>query len=113
MGLISELLAAQANVGPARALDGHTFCTTVDYIVKCTTCQHLTHKVEFDQLGSPSQPPNSVTILGFGSFEARARAARTGVNPQTGEKLQIPATTAPAFKPAQVPLSRPSAMRPV
>ncbi len=39
-----------------------------------------------------------VTIPGFGTFEARGRSARTGRNPQTGESLEVPATTVPAFK---------------
>lgn len=39
-----------------------------------------------------------VTLPGFGTFEARERAARTGRNPQTGETLEIPASKAPAFK---------------
>lgn len=39
-------------------------------------------------------------IPGFGSFEARSRAARTGRNPQTGEPMEIAASTTPAFKPA-------------
>lgn len=41
-----------------------------------------------------------VAIAGFGTFEPRARAARAGRNPQTGEAMEIPASTAPAFKPA-------------
>lgn len=40
----------------------------------------------------------SLTLVGFGKFEVRERAARTGRNPQTGEKLAIPATKVPAFK---------------
>ncbi|QUY46241.1 HU family DNA-binding protein [Acaryochloris marina] len=38
-----------------------------------------------------------VTLVGFGSFEARDRKARDGRNPQTGKKLKIKATTVPAF----------------
>ena len=41
---------------------------------------------------------DSVTLVGFGTFEVRARAARMGRNPQTGEELQIKASKAPAFK---------------
>jgi DNA-binding protein HU-beta len=40
---------------------------------------------------------DKVTLVGFGSFEPRQRAAREGRNPQTGKTLQIPATTVPAF----------------
>ena len=41
---------------------------------------------------------DKVTLTGFGTFEARKRKARQGVNPQTGAKIQIAATTAPKFK---------------
>ncbi|MEA5599122.1 HU family DNA-binding protein [Rivularia sp. UHCC 0363] len=40
---------------------------------------------------------DKVTLVGFGSFERRERAAREGRNPQTGEALQIAATRVPAF----------------
>lgn len=40
----------------------------------------------------------SVTLTGFGTFKVSDRAARTGVNPQTGEKIQIPARKVPTFK---------------
>ena len=39
-----------------------------------------------------------VTFQGFGTFEKTSRAARAGVNPQTGAAIQIPATQAPKFK---------------
>ncbi len=38
-----------------------------------------------------------VTLVGFGTFEARKRSARTGRNPQTGKEIKIPAKTVPAF----------------
>jgi DNA-binding protein HU-beta len=38
-----------------------------------------------------------VTLVGFGSFEPRERKAREGRNPKTGEAMEIPATTVPAF----------------
>src|SRR3546814_11852096 len=40
----------------------------------------------------------SVNLIGFGTFDVRARAARTGRNPRTGEEIQIAAATNPAFK---------------
>jgi len=39
-----------------------------------------------------------VTLVGFGTFEVRKRKARTGVNPQTGERLDIPARNVVRFK---------------
>lgn len=40
-----------------------------------------------------------VQLPGFGTFERRARAARTARNPRTGEEIKIKATKVPAFKP--------------
>lgn len=41
---------------------------------------------------------NEVALTGFGTFSAKKRAARQGINPQTGAKIQIAATTVPKFK---------------
>ncbi len=41
---------------------------------------------------------NSVALIGFGTFSTSERAAREGVNPGTGAKLQIAATTVAKFK---------------
>jgi DNA-binding protein HU-beta len=41
----------------------------------------------------------SLSLTGFGSFEIRERAARTGRNPKTGEELAIAAAKVPTFKP--------------
>ena len=40
---------------------------------------------------------NKVTLVGFGTFESRKRAARIGRNPQTGKELKIAAKKVPAF----------------
>lgn len=39
-----------------------------------------------------------VQLVGFGTFEVRERAAREGVNPQTGAKIEIAASKNPVFK---------------
>jgi DNA-binding protein HU-beta len=44
---------------------------------------------------------NKVQITGFGTFQARQRAARAGRNPQTGEAITIAAAKQPGFKPGQ------------
>ena len=41
---------------------------------------------------------DKVQLTGFGTFEVRDRKARTGVKPGTSEKIEIPASKAPAFK---------------
>lgn len=39
-----------------------------------------------------------VSLVGFGTFKVTDRAAREGINPQTKEKIHIPATKVPTFK---------------
>ena len=41
---------------------------------------------------------DKVQLVGFGTFETRKRAARTGRNPQTGAEIKIAAATTPVFK---------------
>ena len=41
---------------------------------------------------------DTVTLVGFGTFGVKERAARTGRNPKTGEELQIKASKVPSFK---------------
>lgn len=41
---------------------------------------------------------DQVALTGFGTFEVRERAARTGRNPQTGEAISIKASKVPSFK---------------
>ena len=44
------------------------------------------------------QEEGKVAFVGFGTFQAKERAAREGINPLTKEKIQIPAKIAPTFK---------------
>ena len=41
---------------------------------------------------------DQVTLIGFGTFSVKERAARTGRNPQTGAEIQIAAAKIPSFK---------------
>ena len=41
---------------------------------------------------------DKVALVGFGTFEVKERAARTGKNPRTGEAVKIPAARVPVFK---------------
>jgi len=51
-----------------------------------------------DAVSATLKKGESVNLIGFGTFEVRDRAARTGRNPQTGATIQIAAAKAPAFK---------------
>lgn len=44
---------------------------------------------------------DKVALVGFGTFEVRTRAERSGRNPQTGEQIKVPGGKVPAFKPGK------------
>ncbi len=44
---------------------------------------------------------DKVQFIGFGTFEVKDREAKEGINPLTMEKIQIPASKVPAFKPSK------------
>jgi len=51
-----------------------------------------------DVVTSSLSKGEKVSLVGFGTFEVRDRKARTGRNPQTKQKITIPASKIPAFK---------------
>jgi DNA-binding protein HU-alpha len=51
-----------------------------------------------DRIAQALSEGDSVSLIGFGTFEVRARAERQGKNPQTGEAITIAAAKVPAFK---------------
>jgi DNA-binding protein HU-beta len=52
----------------------------------------------FDTISNALGKGDQVTLVGFGTFSVRERAARTGRNPQTGETIDIKASKTPGFK---------------
>ncbi|KKI88923.1 DNA-binding protein [Bacillus sp. SA1-12] len=55
----------------------------------------------FEIISQTLSKEEKIQLIGFGTFEVRDRAARTGRNPQTGEEIQISASKVPAFKPGK------------
>ena len=51
-----------------------------------------------DSITSTLKSGDNVSLVGFGTFQVKARAARTGRNPRTGEAIQIAASNVPSFK---------------
>jgi DNA-binding protein HU-beta len=51
-----------------------------------------------DSITEALKAGDKVALVGFGTFSVGERAARTGQNPQTGEKIEIKASKAPKFK---------------
>lgn len=56
----------------------------------------------FDTIVKTMGRGEDVAITGFGTFRIAKRAARMGVNPKTGEKIQIKASTKPKFRAGKV-----------
>jgi len=55
-------------------------------------------KAVFEVIEESLAQSEKVQLVGFGTFEVKERAARTGRNPQTKEEIQIPAAKVPGFK---------------
>ena len=51
-----------------------------------------------DTVATELKKGEKIQLVGFGTFEVRERAAREGINPQTGKKIQIAASKNPVFK---------------
>lgn len=51
-----------------------------------------------DSITEALKDGEKVTLVGFGTFEVKERAARTGLNPRTKEKIEIAAAKVPGFK---------------
>ena len=58
----------------------------------------LVVNANIDSIVSALKDGEKVQLVGFGSFEVKHRAARTGRNPKTKETITIPASNTPAFK---------------
>ncbi len=56
----------------------------------------------FDTITKTLSKGEEVAITGFGTFKVAKRAARMGVNPKTGEKIQIAASIKPKFRAGKV-----------
>jgi len=54
-----------------------------------------------DAIAEALKKDDQVTIVGFGTFSVRKRAARSGRNPRTGETINIKASNVPGFKPGK------------
>ncbi|MBC7197133.1 integration host factor subunit beta [Deferribacteraceae bacterium V6Fe1] len=55
----------------------------------------------FSSIKDTLKSGGKVEIRGFGSFKVREKSAKTGRNPKTGEKVEVPAKKVPYFKPGK------------
>jgi len=82
--------------------------TKADLIEEVTRVTELPRKdselvVEtiFDSIIAALQTSDKIEIRGFGSFRTRQRRGRTGRNPKTGAKVEVPPKRIPFFKPSK------------
>ena len=82
--------------------------TKADLIEEVATLAEVTRKdgeviVEtiFDSIVKSLRAGDKIEIRGFGSFRTRQRKPRTGRNPKTGAKVDVPAKKIPYFKPSK------------
>lgn len=80
----------------------------IEAILKNKDLTHLTKKdadafvaTLLDVIKKSVKKGDDVSLIGFGTFSKTRRAARTGVNPATGEKIKIKAKTLPKFRPGK------------
>jgi len=82
--------------------------TKADLVDKVTALGDLTRRdgevivdTLFESVIGALKAGNKIEIRGFGSFRTRQRNARTGRNPKTGAKVDVPAKRVPFFKPSK------------
>jgi integration host factor subunit beta len=82
--------------------------TKADLVDKVTSLGDLTRRdgevivdTLFESVIGALKAGDKIEIRGFGSFRTRQRTARTGRNPKTGEKVDVPAKRVPFFKPSK------------
>lgn len=82
--------------------------TKADLVEEVTKIGDLTRRdgevvvdTVFDAVIQALQSGDKIEIRGFGSFRIRQRKPRTGRNPKTGEKVEVPAKRVPYFKPSK------------
>ena len=80
----------------------------IEAILNDKGLNHLTKKdadhfvsTMLDVIKKSVKKGEDVSLIGFGTFTKARRAARTGVNPATGEKIKIKAKTLPKFRPGK------------
>ncbi len=82
-----EAIADSADISKAAA--GRALNATLEAIIDA---------LKKDAKQKNAKKREGVTLIGFGTFSVRERAARKGRNPKTGDEIDIPATNVPSFK---------------
>jgi integration host factor subunit beta len=103
---MADIAGEQQGQQPQQEKD-HTM-TKADLVEEVTRVTELPRKeseaaVEtiFESIITALQADDKIEIRGFGSFRTRQRRGRTGRNPKTGAKVEVPAKKIPYFKPSK------------
>ncbi len=107
-----EHLRRSARANPPERTDQSTtrslYVTKADLVDKVTSLGDLTRRdgevivdALFDAVIGALKSGDKIEIRGFGSFRTRQRNARTGRNPKTGARVEVPAKKVPFFKPSK------------
>jgi integration host factor subunit beta len=98
---------ARTQLSPPKQERTHTM-TKADLVDQVTAIGDLTRRdgevivdTLFDAVIGALKSGDKIEIRGFGSFRTRQRNARTGRNPKTGAKVEVPAKRVPFFKPSK------------
>jgi integration host factor subunit beta len=93
---------------PSPSTKGTHTMTKADLVDQVTAIGDLTRRdgevivdTLFDAVIGALKSGDKIEIRGFGSFRTRQRNARTGRNPKTGAKVDVPAKRVPFFKPSK------------
>ena len=105
---VEAVCSRTARRGIETTMTKHPTLTKADLIEEVLRITELPRKesetiVEtiFDSIIESLQKGQKIEIRGFGSFRTRERRGRTGRNPKTGEKVNVPAKKIPFFKPSK------------
>ena len=99
------ILAIFLKVDKTKSLKEATIVNKTELVANVADKSGLTKKdaekaviAVFESIENALKEGDKVQLIGFGTFEVKERAARTGRNPQTGKAIEIPASKNPVFK---------------
>ena len=94
--------------GPERDAPKAGVLTKAELVDEVARAVQLTKKqaeaivnIVFDSIVDSLRSGEKIELRGFGSFRLRSRKSRTGRNPKTGEKVEVPSKKIPYFKPGK------------
>jgi DNA-binding protein HU-beta len=102
--LLAIHAAVRVSAGPGNQERKETAVTKAEFIDRVASKSGLSKRdatkavdAFLESITDALRNRESVSFTGFGKFSAQERGARSGVNPRTGERVQIPAATVPKF----------------